>query len=57
MELKFAPKPPRSLNLQASANKEMRDSVANQQNINKNVERRKDTEKKTPIQKGMPTYT
>ncbi|GBN20349.1 Ataxin-2, partial [Araneus ventricosus] len=50
-ELKFAPKPPRSLNLQNAANKEMRDSVANQQTANKSVERRKEGEKKTPVQK------
>ncbi|KAG8181204.1 hypothetical protein JTE90_013172 [Oedothorax gibbosus] len=56
MELKFAPKPPRSLNLQSAANKEMRDSVANQQ-VNKNAERRKETEKKTPIQKARDDKT
>ncbi|GIY44699.1 ataxin-2 [Caerostris darwini] len=50
-ELKFAPKPPRSLNLQTAANKEIRDAVAAQQAANKNIEKRNEMEKKT-IQKG-----
>ncbi|GFY57361.1 ataxin-2 [Trichonephila inaurata madagascariensis] len=56
-ELKFAPKPPRSLNLQTVANKEMRDSIANQQLANKNIERRKENEKKTPVQKSRDDKT
>ncbi|XP_055938681.1 ataxin-2-like protein isoform X3 [Argiope bruennichi] len=56
-ELKFAPKPPRSLNLQNAANKEMRDSVVNQQNANKSADRRKEAEKKTPVQKARDDKT
>ncbi|KFM77427.1 Ataxin-2, partial [Stegodyphus mimosarum] len=50
-EIKFTPKPPRSLNLPSAANKEMRDAVSNQQITNKNVERRKEVEKKSAGQK------
>lgn len=50
-EIKFTPKPPRSLNLQSVANKEMRE-VTNQQANNKTSDRRKDADKKQLGQKG-----
>ncbi|XP_054718015.1 ataxin-2-like protein [Uloborus diversus] len=56
-ELKFAPKPPRSLNIQSVSNKDMRDTASNQQVVNKNVERRKEMEKKTMGQKARDDKT
>ncbi|XP_042910892.1 ataxin-2-like protein isoform X2 [Parasteatoda tepidariorum] len=56
-DLKFAPKPPRSLNLHSSANKEMRETIINQQVSNKNMDRRKELDKKTAGQKARDEKT
>lgn len=55
-EIKFTPKPPRSLNLQSAANKEVRD-ITNQQASNKTADRRKDVEKKQLGQKAREDKT